>query len=606
MIQSDKAAQQFYNAVIPWLLSMTVVLGLSACSKKSPPKTVAEDDIVAQVADQKITTQDFLLSYELFAHVPSQKSGQAAKQEQLEKLVQHKLFALQAKQLGMDKDTSLQKYLDWYRKKAAVRELYRQEVAAKVQISDAELRQAFIKSKTKIRARHLYARTAEEAEILLDKLRAGESFESLAAEIFRDSTLANNGGDIGYFSWGDMDENFEAAAYALRVGEISPPVRSQYGWHIIQVTDIQKEVMLTESEFESQKQQLTSTLKRRKEAELARYYIKTTMAPQQVVLKGKVFSLMAKEFDRTFGPNQELLPPFMPNIYTMELNQLANQLSSHLSDTLLTFHGGAWTVAQLLAKLTAIPITDRPIYKNPEKLREDIGTLFRDEVLAEIAQEHDLDQKPAARQEWQNRWDDALYSRFVGQIIDTIRVSDGELQDYYEKHSNDFSDPEKVNIREIFVRSKTLADSLYRCIRRGGEMAQLARRFTQRPWAAKQDGEFGYFTREAHGEISRLAFQGKVGELIGPVEIAGGPPKGGYSLFRILGKRPASMVPLATVKANLEQQLLLMKREACLNHTTEQLKKVYPVELFLTKITQLKTIDDYSNQPVIFFPITNY
>lgn len=89
----------------------------------------------------------------------------------------------------------------------------------------------------KIRASHILVKTEEEAKKLLEEIKNGASFADLA----KDSSLCpskRDGGDLGFFGKGMMVKPFEEAAFALKKGEISEPVQTQFGWHLIQLTDI--------------------------------------------------------------------------------------------------------------------------------------------------------------------------------------------------------------------------------------------------------------------------------------------------------------------------------------------------------------------------------
>ncbi|MCJ7434671.1 MAG: peptidylprolyl isomerase [Anaerolineales bacterium] len=84
-------------------------------------------------------------------------------------------------------------------------------------------------------ARHILVATEEEAKAIIERLNKGEDFGALAAELSKDPGSGAKGGDLGWFGKGAMVPPFEAAAYALKVGEISAPVQSDFGWHIIQL-----------------------------------------------------------------------------------------------------------------------------------------------------------------------------------------------------------------------------------------------------------------------------------------------------------------------------------------------------------------------------------
>ena len=88
-----------------------------------------------------------------------------------------------------------------------------QQVYAKIKVTDTEVRGAYKRSKDKIAVRHLYAPTLARARDLYRKIKNGASWDSLAAEVFTDSTLKNNGGYLGCFSGGDMDPAFEDEAF---------------------------------------------------------------------------------------------------------------------------------------------------------------------------------------------------------------------------------------------------------------------------------------------------------------------------------------------------------------------------------------------------------
>lgn len=87
-----------------------------------------------------------------------------------------------------------------------------------------------------IRASHILVKTEEEANKLYEEIQAGKDFAEVAALVSLCPSGAN-GGDLGFFGKGMMVKPFEDAAFALEVGELSKPVQTQFGWHLILLTD---------------------------------------------------------------------------------------------------------------------------------------------------------------------------------------------------------------------------------------------------------------------------------------------------------------------------------------------------------------------------------
>jgi len=88
-----------------------------------------------------------------------------------------------------------------------------------------------------VRARHILVETEEQAKELKERLEAGEDFAALAKEHSIDRGSAARGGDLGWFGRGVMVEPFEKAAFSLKPGEVSDPVQTDFGYHLILVEE---------------------------------------------------------------------------------------------------------------------------------------------------------------------------------------------------------------------------------------------------------------------------------------------------------------------------------------------------------------------------------
>lgn len=142
------------------------------------------------------------------------------------------------KQQGMDR-ASFEKLL----KDQLIISNLEQKLTTDVKVTDEEVKKYFDSNpdmfklpSPEIKASHILVATEDEANKLLDEIKAGKDFAELAKQYSTDKASKDNGGDLGYFGKGTMDPEFEKAAFALKQGEVSKPVKTQFGYHIIKVT----------------------------------------------------------------------------------------------------------------------------------------------------------------------------------------------------------------------------------------------------------------------------------------------------------------------------------------------------------------------------------
>ncbi|TWT06712.1 foldase [Planococcus sp. CPCC 101016] len=132
-----------------------------------------------------------------------------------------------------------------------------------IEITDDQISAYFEENKeafeqpSQVEASHILVATQEEADEVKAKLDDGGDFAELAAEYSTDSANAESGGALGVFGAGEMAPEFEEAAFSMAVDEISKPVETDYGFHIIQVTE---KTDAAEANLEDSKEQIKETL----------------------------------------------------------------------------------------------------------------------------------------------------------------------------------------------------------------------------------------------------------------------------------------------------------------------------------------------------------
>lgn len=277
------------------VLILTISL-LFACAKKKEQN----GPYLAKVGETKITQSDFERELENLPNFAQKMfEDSSGKEKFVDELIKKELLYQEALKKGLDKDTKYLKRVEDFKKIALVGQLLEKEIESKAKVSDKDVKDYYEKHKedfttvSQIRASHILVKTEEEAKKILERLKKGENFAKIAKKISIDHGSAKNGGDLGFFSKGQMVPEFEAAAVKLKPGEISEPVKTQFGYHIIKVMDKKQGQII---EFEKVKDFISQRLSAEKQKEVFDSYIEGLKKTYKVEINKEAISKLAPTF----------------------------------------------------------------------------------------------------------------------------------------------------------------------------------------------------------------------------------------------------------------------------------------------------------------------
>lgn len=228
-------------------LTLTLCLAaLCGCAPKQGGETgksaKSAGQVLAEVNGAIITTDEFKREIEaLPPYLKPMTESAEGKKEMLDTMVVRELILQQALKDGLDKSNAVADKLEDLKKRVLVEAFIKKKVEEQVALSDAELQKFYdqnpdkFKTGEQTRASHILVKSEGDAKDILAKLKQGESFEQLARKNSIDGSAAR-GGDLGWFSKGAMIPEFEKVAFALKEGQISGVVPTQFGFHIIKMT----------------------------------------------------------------------------------------------------------------------------------------------------------------------------------------------------------------------------------------------------------------------------------------------------------------------------------------------------------------------------------
>lgn len=201
----------------------------------------AEDKVLAKVNGEAITARDVEVALpDVLAEYPNLDAAQG-QQITLDFLIEMKAASIKAKAEKIDTTDEFKRRLSYVRERVMMQELLSR--VAKQSVDDAKIKAFYdeqvkaIKPVEEVRARHVLVENEDEAKKVVARIKAGEDFGKVAKELSKDPGSGVEGGDLGYFTKERMVPEFAEAAFAAKVGDVTAPVKSQFGWHVIKVED---------------------------------------------------------------------------------------------------------------------------------------------------------------------------------------------------------------------------------------------------------------------------------------------------------------------------------------------------------------------------------
>lgn len=248
---------------------------LFACQSQqgaaSKPDAQKDVKVLAEVNGKNITSADFAREVKnLPDYLKAMADTPQGRKEMLDTMIIRELILQQATKDGIDKGKEIEDKLQDLKKRLIVESFLKKKVESDAQLSDADLKKFYeqnldkFKSGDQVKASHILVKAEAEANEILAKIKAGGNFEELAKKHSADSSAAK-GGDLGWFGKGAMVPPFEKAAMALKEGQVSGVVKSDFGFHIIKLTG--KRAAGTRP-FEEVKEQIKAALMPSKQQEV--------------------------------------------------------------------------------------------------------------------------------------------------------------------------------------------------------------------------------------------------------------------------------------------------------------------------------------------------
>ncbi len=521
------------------ILALLITAAFVGCGKK--------DKVIAKVGEFTITESEFKEAFVARYHTEdnAQKQSFRERKDFLDTLVDQKLILADAYRKGIDENEEVQEAKKAAQERVAVQKLlYEKEIVNKI-ITDASVKEHYDQTGEEVHARHILIKTQNpedsvevqaafaKADSIYQLIADGGDFGELAKELSDDKSNSSKGGDLGFFGWGRMVKEFQEAAFALKIGEVSPPVKTMFGYHLIELLDRKA---VERGTFEEEKDAMKEQFRQMKTNELreaAQEYIETLKADMGLVYYEDSLTFIYSKVSAPDNPHNVSL--------------FSNFDEDERKMIVASWQKGEVTVAALDLKIGS---RGSGAFQAAEDFKQVIDGIVVPEMLNVRAVELGVYDDPEALKAGRVAMETQMIRKVKQlEVDDKMNFDDESLKEYYEKNRDKYMSDSQVTIREIFVDDQKLAEELLQKAKDGQNFKKMAKKYTTRANAKKTDGELGPFGKNRYGRIGREAHKLNSGEFCDkPIRMGKK-----YSIFKVLEKTPSELKPFEDARKDAER-----------------------------------------------------
>ena len=528
---------------------------------------------LAIVGERVIDKDSFIKRYKDFRRRTGASDNGQARRSILNNTISEELLIIEARKRNYDDDAVGQHEYERIKIQELLNAYQREFITNSVSITEKELKALFINVNMKISARHLYASTWEKADSLYTLLQQGASFENLAKTNFKDPVLRESGGSLGYFTVDEMDPAFEEAAYSLKIGEISQPVRTSDGYSIIRVDDRTGNPLVTEMEFAKHRPKLEAYWRRRKIIRTVQQHTDSLRRALNITFNESVLHELYNRFKdergKEFFQEDELSQKVIPDLQEMEL---------------VYSESGNWNVEKFQEFAQYTSKEQHGWIRNIENLKDFIAGLVIRSTLLEKARKYRLHKTQEYEERVAEQFDISLLERIEKNLYQEFEIPEDSLRQYFNEEPAQFAEPPKIRLKEIVLVDEDKIDFIRSQLRAGADFSELAKKHSVIPSSATRGGDLGYLSSDDLGKWSGKVMAMKPDTWVGPLQM------NSYHVFlKSIDKIPLRVRSYEEARYDVEQAVRTFWWDRVRSEKCRELRETIIVESFPERLikTQL-------------------
>ena len=404
------------------------------------------------------------------------------------------------------------------------------------------------------------AKAMKDMEAVLDSLKHGGKFADLA-KIYSEDRAKEHGGDIGFMERGSTVKEFDDAAFKLKVGEVSPVVKSQFGLHLIQVTEARPV-----PSYASMEHELRNIFQQRFFQNAYDSYVNG----------------LKKEYN--FAESEEGVSAWNSSLDTTKTTDSEKWDSSFTAAVrareIFSFAGQKITIDSVInlvkaeKDLQGLPLALRgSSIKILDKASKDLLLEYKARSIE--SEFPDFDKTIKEYEEGS-----VLFKAEQNEVWNKISTSDSALHVYYDANRSKFTWPDRVNVQEIFVPTDSASKVVAFLLNKQNlPFDSVAAQFNSRLSTKQKNGVWGLMPT-ASNALTQKAWNMNVGEMSDFF-----PYENGFSIIKVLEKSPAGDKTFTEAGSELSSAFQESESKRLENEWYESLLKKYPVSVYKEALT---------------------
>jgi len=458
-------------------------------------------------------------------------------------------------------------------RRTLLRQFNYEKINKNIDVSDADIRRFFDRYGGEIQAGHLLVNEKRLADSLYKALNDGADFETLVRQFSTDEATTDVGGSLGYFQYGRFSEEFQEAAFALKIGEISRPILTRFGWDIIKLYDRKNN---TQEELEKNKSKYRNLARKHQERAAQNRFKEMMKKKYHFEMIWPTIDLMAKKADSlkslAVRPGNPLSAAYLDASLFSEAEKDAS---------VVKYDGGGMKMGEFLGYLITFPPEAAPELKEHPIIEDFIVEILLPNLMEKEAYAEGFDKAPQFLSELAYIKDGLLAQKMRDFIYSSVgEVTYNDIAGYYNEHLEEFNFPDAIRASAIAVKTKKEAEDLLTRIKNGASFPQMAKKYSVDKMTGAIGGDLNTFSVKMYTPIYQAAEGLKIGDLGGPVEYAGN-----WWIFKLTDRMAKRPQPIELVASSLKSKILNERRKKAYDDfITEMKEKTQPkIDLELLK-----------------------